>query len=226
MRAISCFFSIFSFIAVVNVAWLHSAARLGLQEGASEWVRFVWGVSVPYFFASAIFWQCVRVEKFEKLSREILRLVKRLLVPYFIWCVLGSMWSIALHGVQLDGWEALRYVGLHPFRDPAYQPLWFLRNLFVLLLIETIVKSFYLRIEKKAEYRDDKVCRPEVGIAIRRLVFPIYIIHSFFLSILSHIGFVAPAIVYALIVVGCSAGVAIAFKRIFPKMYSIMFGGR
>lgn len=231
--------TIISFLMILNVAWLHAAARLGTLESAAPWVLLLWRLSVPYFFIYAAYWQAKRVLALNHqgltLQSECLRLCKRLLVPYFIWCILGSAWSIALHGVQLSGLASLRYLGLHPYLDPAYQPLWFLRNLFVLLLVETMIIAFYRRLTRSSARQlclrpdlrsDDKDCLAAVCTKARRLIFLIYIVHSFFLSCLSLFDLKAPALVYALLAVLLSIVVLLPLKRFLPRVYSILFGGR
>lgn len=225
---------------ILNVAWLHAAARLGALESVAPWISILWQLSVPYFFIYAAYWQAKRVLALNHqgltLQSECLRLCKRLLVPYFLWCILGSAWSIALHGVQLSGLASLRYLGLHPYLDPAYQPLWFLRNLFVLLLVETMVLyAFSSRfVTRKIAPTPTKSLPPTlityhlyfITISLRRLIFPIYIVHSFFLSCLSLFGLKAPALVYALLAVVLSIVVLLPLKRFLPRVYSILFGGR
>lgn len=240
----SKFLSILSFLMAINVAWLHSAARLGLQAGAPEWMKAVWGVSVPYFFLLAMFWQAKRNVEVSSMSVEVRRLVKRILVPYFLWCWLGAVWSIALHGVQLKGWEALRYLGLQPGWDPAYQPMWFLKALFVVLLFETVILnaghfvtrkvasvSFCRRLPsfhfgQQKETAADCVARGGVCDKIRRMVFPVYVLHSMFMSLLYASGVNLPAIVYAIIAVACSVVVAIGVKKYLPRIAGVLFGGR
>lgn len=213
---------------ILNVAWLHAAARLGELESAAPWVSLLWQTSVPYFFIYAAYWQAKRVLALNSLGlslkSEFLRLGKRLLVPYFIWCLLGSAWSIALHGVQLSGLDLLRYLGLHPFHDPAYQTLWFLRNLFLLLALETL--GIFLTQRHGATEARRVVEKPAALVELRRLIFPIYIVHSFFLSCLSLVDLNAPALVYALLAVVLSILVLLPLKRFLPRVYSILFGGR
>lgn len=217
---------------ILNVAWLHAAARLGELESAAPWISILWQLSVPYFFIYAAYWQAKRVLALNhqglSLKSEFLRLGKRLLVPYFLWCLLGSAWSIALHGVQLSGLDFLRYLGLHPFHDPAYQPLWFLRNLFVLLSIETMVLyAFSSRfVTRKIAPTPTQSLASTPTKSPRHLIFPIYIVHSFFLSCLSLASLEAPALVYALLAIVLSVLVLLPLKRFLPRTYSILFGGR
>lgn len=242
MKLVSSIFSIISFLMVINVAWLHSAARLGLQAGAPEWMKAVWGLSVPYFFLLAMFWQAKRSVEVRSMSVEVRRLVKRILVPYFLWCWLGAVWSIALHGVQLKGWEALRYLGLQPGWDPAYQPMWFLKALFVVLCVETVVlnasdfvarkvaaarKCRRLRVFDSATFCDQpQVVSNGWAASLRRMVFPVYVLHSMFVSVLYASGVNLPAIVYAIIAVACSVVVAIGVKKYLPRIAGVLFGGR
>lgn len=237
---------------VINVAWLHSAARLGLQAGAPEWMKAVWGLSVPYFFLLAMFWQWARFERFERfetferLGREVWRLVKRLLVPYFLWCWLGAAWSIALHGVQLKGWEALRYLGLQPGWDPAYQPMWFLKALFVVLLFETVILNaghfVTRRIRQDLNAYAPSATQPD-GIStsclvcdkIRHLIFPVYVLHSMFVS-LAGVGVEKfetferceefETFCIALAAVVLSVLCAVGLKKLTPRFAGVLFGGR
>lgn len=247
---------------VINVAWLHSAARFGLQAGAPEWMKAVWGLSVPYFFLLAMFWQAKRSVEVRSMSVEVRRLVKRILVPYFLWCWLGAVWSIALHGVQLKGWEALRYLGLQAGWDPAYQPMWFLKALFVVLVGETVFlnagRFIYRRLTRKfgqmtlsspRGYADDKGHQPELFVKLRRLVFPVYVLHSMFVS-LAGVGFerfgtferfemfercetfsclgvqMFSCLGIAIAAVGLSVLSAIGLKKLMPRVACVLFGGR
>lgn len=257
MKSVSSLLSIISFLMVINVAWLHSAARLGLQAGAPEWMKFVWGLSVPYFFVTAIFWQAKREFKtgarcltlrasFDILGWEILRLVKRLLVPYFCWCWLGAVWSIALHGVQLKGWEALRYLGLQPGWDPAYQPMWFLKALFVVLCMECVLLNvgYFMtrRIRQDLNVYAPSAVQPD-GIAtscivcdkIRHLIFPIYVLHSMFMSLMSvfldfsnamTVSNLSFELGVAIVAVGLSVVCAVGLRKLTPRVAGVLFGGR
>lgn len=231
---------------VINVAWLHSAARLGLQAGAPEWMKAVWGLSVPYFFLLAMFWQAKISVEVRSMSVEVRRLVKRILVPYFLWCWLGAVWSIALHGVQLKGWEALRYLGLQPGWDPAYQPMWFLKALFVVLVGETIVlnasdfvarkvaaarKCRRLRVFDSATFCEQpQVVSGGWWTKLRRLVFPVYVLHSMFVSLAnvfsSFSNVSIPPIGLALVAVACSVVTTLFMRRFLPQISTVLFGGR
>lgn len=224
--------AVISFLMVINVAWLHSAARLGLQAGAPEWMKFVWGLSVPYFFLLAMFWQAKRSVEVRSMSVEVRRLVKRILVPYFLWCWLGAVWSIALHGVQLKGWEALRYLGLQPGWDPAYQPMWFLKALFVVLCVETVVlNAGHFATRKVATFCEKpQDVSNDWGTCLRHLVFPVYVLHSMFVSLAnvfsSFSNISIPPIGLALVAVACSVVTTLFMRRFLPQISTVLFGGR
>lgn len=207
---------------VVDVVWLHAATYGASIEDFPIWMRALWGVAIPWFFINSMAWMAVKWRGFKF---ELWRRLRSLIVPYFCWCVLGAIWSIVLHGIQFEGFDLLRYVGLHPWKDPAYQPMWFIRNLTLVLLIEGLVlKALCI---KKIDSRGD--CGE--GQWIRHLIFPIYVIHSMWLSVARLVlgkqrfeGVELAIVVIA--AVGLSILSSVALKKITPRFASVLLGGR
>lgn len=123
-----------------------SAIALGLVMGLhlptlpKHWL---FELGVPWFFFASGFW-------FGKSSRsygENLRVrVRTLLVPYYLW---NLLWFPVLFACNWFGWRycgaqrvvdgslacVLRCLGLSPFDWPALVPTWYLRALFVAVLV-------------------------------------------------------------------------------------------
>ena len=97
-----------SIFFMLDIVWLHSACYGVAIEDFPVWMRVVWGMAVPWFFVNSMIWMVV---KWRGLGFELERRVRSLLLPYFCWCLLGAGWSVALHGVQFEGFDLLRYVG-------------------------------------------------------------------------------------------------------------------
>lgn len=214
-----------SLAMVLNVAWLHAAAGLGVQESAPVWMRAAWSVSVPYFFVVSMGWMAAR---WKGISAAFKSRVRSLLVPYFLWCWLGALWSITMHGLQLKGWSALRYLGLQPGWDPAYQPMWFLKALFVVLMVEAVfiwlcqiaVRS--VRTTVAASARSPSQANPRV----LAYVFPLYVLHSLFLSVFKYFGAVNCALARAVFACAASAVTAWLLRKALPRVAAVLFGGR
>lgn len=216
--------TVISAFMMLVIVWLHAATYGEGIEPFPPWQRAIWGIAVPWFFINSMIWMAVKWRGFEV---ELGRRVRSLIVPYFCWCVLGAVWSIALHGIQFEGLDLLRYIGLHPWKDPAYQPMWFIRNLTLVLLIEGLVLKV-LRI-KKIDSRGD--CGEGQWQWIRHLIFPIYVIHSMWLSVarlvLGKLRFEGVELTIVVIVaVGLSILSSVALKKITPRFASVLLGGR
>ena len=102
------------------------------QGGILEW-------GVPWFYFASGFWYAAKPRK---LSAEILKRIRTLLVPYFL---LNAIWFPVLFLANWVGWKYLgaervvdgsaasviRCLGFNPWAWPALVPTWFLRALFV-----------------------------------------------------------------------------------------------
>ena len=101
------------------------------------------GFGVPWFFFASGFW--MMKEDFDW-SGEVCKRVKNLLIPYYLWNV---VWFPILFGCNWIGWRycganrvvdgswecVIRCLGLSPWQWPALVPTWFLRALFVVVLV-------------------------------------------------------------------------------------------
>lgn len=220
MTIVSRLMTLVSAVALIAIVWLHVEAY-GVTAGQfPAWKRIAWGWAVPWFFASAAFWMAVKWRGF---GAEIGRRVRSLVIPYFCWGLLGAAWSVALHGVQLEGWDLLRYFGLHPWKDPAYQPMWFIRDLFLLLLLEAGVLSVI-----KWQGVRSFAAKPPRWVA---WIFPVYVLHSLVLSIF-RLATGLPrfeglsALLAVILSVVVSVVITLCLHRFLPCASNVIFGGR
>lgn len=105
-------------------------------------------VAVPFFFFISGFFLSGHVHEDGWVRRELRKRVKTLVIPYFIWIVIGVLFSIAFWFIiQKSGRECgvpspfygpvsmwvANVLGINPFRNSGV--LWYVRDLFVLVAI-------------------------------------------------------------------------------------------
>lgn len=140
-------------------------------------------------------------------------------------------------------------MGLQPGWDPAYQPMWFLKALFGVLFGETVLinasdfvarkvaaarKCRRLRVFDSATFCEQpQVVSNGWAASLRRMVFPVYVMHSMWLSVagiacrfscldvqmFSCLGI-------AIAAVGLSVLSAVGLKKLTPRFAGLLFGGR
>lgn len=95
-------------------------------------------IAVPFFFVVSGFLLVAHRNEVGWWKCEVRKRVKSLLVPFFIWGVLGSLClTIWLSPVGVTEWGrgVLMHLGIYPFSLPTNTPLWFLRSLFFLVVM-------------------------------------------------------------------------------------------
>ena len=127
-------------------------ATVLLAKGCAAWwtveivSRGICQIAVPYFFVVSGFFIAAHFEEPGWWRRECAKRLKSLIVPYFIWAVIGSLCLLPFEKELHNGIGALSCLGLNPAGMPFYTPMWYLRSLMCL----AIVSPFLLWALKKA----------------------------------------------------------------------------
>lgn len=117
----------------------------------AQMIRRITAIAVPFFFAVAGYFLAGHTHEVAWYSREVKKRIRSLLVPLWVTAVLLFVWNIPLILAanvyantslwrnlpqSVADWMAI--VGLHPFENPL-TPLWFLRTLFLFVLISPVL---------------------------------------------------------------------------------------
>lgn len=108
-------------------------------------------LAVPFFFVMSGFFLAAHVDEKGWYARALRKRLRSLVVPLFIWCVLWAFFTIPLavalnmrsgrelYANLLTGWGAFRYLALDITRTPALGPLWYVRCLFLFVIISPVI---------------------------------------------------------------------------------------
>lgn len=151
-----------SFLCAIMIVFFH--ATPAPEMGSFNWWFFqlfgregICGIAVPYFFACSGFFLAGHYGEDAWWGNEVLKRVRSLVVPYFIWMAVGIVLSLLVtyakhrffHAELQDEFLTLPfqekivlYLGLHPFRDIGV--LWYVRTLFFMVLAAPVI-FFFLR---------------------------------------------------------------------------------
>ena len=137
--------------------------HIGLVPDKSKPVWWVWQlfvsydaltmVAVPFFFLASGFFLSGHIGEPKWYSKEVGKRVKSLLIPFVIWNVLYFAFMIGLERAStIVGFsphmpipehasikDLLNAVGLNPLCSSALGPLWFVRTLFLFVLVSPIL---------------------------------------------------------------------------------------
>lgn len=147
-------FGVFGFMCAVLIVLIHAMPHPPIDTW-QWWVSNFVGteglcrVAVPFFFFISGFFLSGHVYEDGWARRELRKRVKTLVVPYFIWIVIGVLFSIAFwFAVQKSGRECGvpnpfygpislwvgNVIGINPFRN-SIGVLWYVRDLLVLVAV-------------------------------------------------------------------------------------------
>ena len=141
--AISAKFSNMGFVCVCLVVLMHVHCP---WEGGG-----INRLAVPFFFAMSGYFLSRHVDERGWYGKELRKRIRTLLVPLFAWCILWALVTVPLAIVLnirarrvitsnlLTGWGALRYLALDITNTPAMGPLWYVRCLFLFMVISPMI---------------------------------------------------------------------------------------
>lgn len=139
-----------SFFGALCVVLIHVGVKV--PEGSFSWWVYQLTANgfcrwaVPFFFAAAGYLLAAHVDEPGWWKCAVYRRARTLFVPYVLWNGLYSLFGLTLTVIAnvkagrslmtnvLTGWDALRYLGLHPILGGYCIPLWFLMTLSLFVL--------------------------------------------------------------------------------------------
>ena len=129
------------------------ASKPGMNPAFIPFLLFSFEViAVPFFFFISGFLLGGHVSEREWFRTESRKRIRTLVIPYVLWCLLWLCW-LSLESIfgnllcgrelfddmALQNWSPLRDFGLHPGYLPALSPLWYIRSLFLMILVSPVV---------------------------------------------------------------------------------------
>ena len=139
--ALLCALLVVMIHCVTHLGMTNWFVRMAIQDGFCR-------IAVPYFFFASGFFLVAHIQEKGWYSREIRKRVRSLLIPYFVFVVSYLLFSLCFDIVQnrFEGAtnkevyiftveRVVSDLGLNPFCHPVLFPLWYVRALFVLILI-------------------------------------------------------------------------------------------
>lgn len=146
---------------IANMSLLCAGLVMTMHVIPPRWVtgwlnEGVCTMAVPYFFLVSGFFL---VRGSGSWLEKVVRRVRTLLVPLFFWCAVGAIYLAALAFVanlhagrpwgahirlnEVGYWFSA--LGLDPFAEPVHSPLWYVRALFVLILLSPLLRMLTRR---------------------------------------------------------------------------------
>ena len=114
-------------------------------------------LAVPFFFAMSGYFLGTHVDETGWYVRTLKKRFRTLVVPLFLWCVIWAAFTVPLAVVLnihagrdlfanvLTGWGVLRYFALDITRTPALGSLWYVRCLFLFVIISPAIVNLIRR---------------------------------------------------------------------------------
>lgn len=98
-------------------------------------------MAVPYFFMAAGYFLCGHCGgRFNWWLQEIKKRIKSLIIPYFIVSLIGfALYLFKNRSLP----NLIDFFGLNPYCDPGVVQLWFIRSLFILVIISPLLNFIY-----------------------------------------------------------------------------------
>ena len=144
-----------SFVAACLVVYRHLGV-VTAHQGSSWWFlqlmpEGICQMAVPFFFLASGYFLAQHIDGRGWWRREVGKRVWSILIPYVIWCAFYVVYSMALqamanifaHRPFLDNVfradEVLTWFGLDMTKMPFLTPLWFLRSLFIVVLLSPVI---------------------------------------------------------------------------------------
>jgi len=150
-------FRVFSIVAIIAVLYLHSKLEC-VQSSYIDVIQLLINNSarfaVPYFFVSSGYFFFLSKGQDFNINTRIRKRFKSILIPYVIWCfvfIVTIYFFSLIVPLNTDYFELLRsgkyleFVGFI-FWKPAAFHLWFIRDLFLLVIASPIIRYFIRQI--------------------------------------------------------------------------------
>lgn len=168
---------------VVCIHIPNSSANVSAQALSWYWARGVGKIAVPAFFAIAGFLLAGKFDEAGWWLREVRKRVKSLLIPLWFWSaayyVIFSVGPQLTSSVVLGKWNlsnpsletVARITALHPFSQPYLGVLWFVRVLFMLIMLAPCLRKIANPMGIGLLYVLSAIVHPDHGAACTPMVF-------------------------------------------------------
>jgi len=149
-----------SIVCAFLVVCIHVAQGVEVALGTSSWwIRklLFWGFSslaVPYFFVVSGFFIARHINEDGWYKRELHRRIYSLIIPLLVWCLIYVFITAILivcanvvhsrpllTNLRISAFEVLTWFGIIPWETPAVPAGWYIRMLFILVIISPLLKK-------------------------------------------------------------------------------------